>query len=159
MNSKSIVLAVWVTSIALLLTLVTVTFPLAHAQATLNITRADAGKPYGGEKLGTVLIEPKGHVLSVTANMSSQPTNGTVYEGWLVDDGGSGYKLSLGEFSKNGTLTYQDQMVNPYTYNQFIVTEEPFEDPDPKGADATAGTTSGTIRSLNPFLFLTPIPG
>jgi hypothetical protein len=140
MNSKSIVLAVWVSGIFILLTLVAITVPLAHAQATLNITKADADKPYGGEKLGTVLIVPKGHVLSVTANMSSQPTNGTVYEGWLVDDGGSGYKLSLGEFSKNGTLTYQDQMVNPYTYTQFIVTEEPFEDPDPKGADATAGT-------------------
>ena len=78
--------------------------------------------------------------LSVMANMSAQPTNGTVHEGWLVDDGGSGYMLSLGEFSKNGTLTYNDQMVNPYTYTQFIVTEEPFEDPDPRGAAATGGT-------------------
>jgi hypothetical protein len=72
--------------------------------------------------------------------MNAQPTNGTVFEGWLVDDGGSGYKLSLGEFSKNGRLTYQDQMVNPYTYTQFIVTEEPFEDPDPNAAAATGGT-------------------
>ena len=29
-------------------------------------------------------------------------------------------------------LHANDQMVNPYTYTQFIVTEEPFEDPDPK---------------------------
>jgi hypothetical protein len=131
---------VWVSNIILLLTLVAITVPLAHAQMTLNITKADADKPYGGEKLGTVLVVPKEHVLSVTANMSAQPTNGTVYEGWLVDDGGSGYKLSLGEFSKNGTLTYQDQMVNPYTYTQFIVTEEPFEDPDPNAATATGRT-------------------
>ena len=100
-------------SIILLLTLVAITVPLAHAQTTLNITRADADKPYGGEKLGTVVIMPKDHVLSLTANMRSQPINGTVYDGWLVDDGGSGYKLSLGEFSKNGTLRYNDQMVNP----------------------------------------------
>jgi hypothetical protein len=139
MKSTSIV-TVWVSSIILLLSLVAITLPLAHAQMTLNITRADADKPYGGEKLGTVLIVPKGHVLSVTANMRAQPTNGTAYEGWLVDDGGSGYMLSLGEFSKNGTLTYNDQMVNPYTYTQFIVTEEPFEDPDPRAATATAGT-------------------
>ena len=131
---------VWVTSIALLLTLVAITVPLAHAQMTLDITKASGDKPYGGEKLGTVLIVPKEHVLSVTANMRSQPTNGTVYEGWLVDDGGSGYKLSLGEFSKNGTLTSKEQMVNPYTYTQFIVTEEPFEDPDPNAAAATGGT-------------------
>ena len=39
--------------------------------------------------------------------MSAQPTNGTVYEGWLVDDGGSGYRVSgLGEFSKNGTAVH-----------------------------------------------------
>ena len=138
MKSTSIV-TVWVSSIILLLTLVAITVPLAHAQMTLNITRADADKPYGGEKLGTVLIVPKEHVLSVTANMRSQPINGTVYEGWLVDDG-SGYKLSLGEFSNNRTLTYNDQMVNPYTYTQFIVTEEPFEDPDPNAATATGGT-------------------
>ena len=139
MKSTSIV-TVWVSSIILLLALIAITVPLAHAQISLDITRAGADKPYGGEKLGTVLIVPKAHVLSITANMSSQPTNGTVYEGWLVDDGGSGYKLSLGEFTKNGTLTYQDQMVNPYTYTQFIVTEEPFEDPDPNATDATGGT-------------------
>jgi hypothetical protein len=30
-------------------------------------------------------------------------------------------------------------MVNPYTYTQFLVTEEPFEDPDPNGASVIAG--------------------
>ena len=99
MKSTSIV-AVWVTSIALLLTLVAVTVPLAHAQMTLDITKAGGDKPYGGEKLGTVLIVPKEHTVSVTANMSAPPADGKVYEGWFVDDGGSGYKLSLGEFSK-----------------------------------------------------------
>ena len=58
MKSTSIVTD-WVSSIILLLALVTITVPLAHAQMTLNITRADADKPYGGEKLGTVLIVPK----------------------------------------------------------------------------------------------------
>ena len=140
MNSKSIVVAVWVTGVALLLTLVAVTFPLAHAQMTLDITKAGSDKPDGGEKLGTVLIVPKEHVLWVTANMSAPPADGKAYEGWLVDDGGSGYKLSLGEFSKNGTLALKEQMVNPYTYTQFIVTEEPFEDADPNAAAATGGT-------------------
>jgi Anti-sigma-K factor rskA len=139
MKSTSIV-AVWVTSIALLLTLVAVTVPLAHAQMTLDITKAGGDKPYGGEKLGTVLITPKEHTVWVRANMSAPPADGKVYEGWFVDDGGSGYKLSLGEFSKNGTLTFKEQMVNPYTYTQFIVTEEPFEDADPNAAAATGGT-------------------
>ena len=139
MKSTSIV-TVWVSSIILLLTLVTITFPLAHAQTTLDITRAGGDKPYGGEKLGTVLIVPKEHVVLVTANMSALAADGKAYEGWFVDDGGSGYKLSLGEFSKNGTLTYNNQLVNPYTYSQFIVTEEPFEDADPNATAATGGT-------------------
>ncbi len=29
---------------------------------------------------------------------------------------------------------------NPYTYTQFIVTEEPFQDADPNAASATGGT-------------------
>ena len=87
-----------------------------------------------------LLIVPKEHVVWVTANMSAPPANGKVFEGWFVDDGGSGYKLSLGEFAKNGTLTFKERMVNPYTYTQFIVTEEPFEDADPNAAAASGGT-------------------
>jgi hypothetical protein len=47
--------------------------------------------------------------------------------------------LSLGEFSKTGTLDSTTTMVNPYTYTQFIVTQEPFEDPDPNAAATLAG--------------------
>ena len=63
--------------------------------------------PTEERELGTVLIVPKEHTVWVTANMSAPPADGKVYEGWFVDDGGSGYKLSLGEFSKNGTLNIQ----------------------------------------------------
>lgn len=89
--------------------------------------------------MGTVTIVPKEHTVNVVANMTSPPKEGKVFEGWFADVGGSDYKLSLGEFSKNGTLNYTADMVNPYTYTQFIVTEEPFEDPDPNAASAVAG--------------------
>jgi hypothetical protein len=49
-------------------------------------------------------------------------------------------KLSVREFSKNGTLDYTATMVNPYTYTQFLVTQEPFEDPDPDAGSVVAGT-------------------
>ena len=58
MKSTSIV-AVWVTSIALLLTLVAVTVPLAHAQMTLDITKAGGDKPYGGESWEQSLLFQK----------------------------------------------------------------------------------------------------
>jgi hypothetical protein len=77
--------------------------------------------------------------VNVVANITTPPKEGTVFEGWLSDVGGSDYKLSLGEFAKNGTLLSTTTLVNPYTYTQFIVTEEPFEDPDPNAAATLAG--------------------
>ena len=70
--------------------------------------------------------------------MNSSPGEGNVFEGWLVDAGGSGYKLSLGQFS-DGKLNFTQNMVNPYTYKNFEVTEEPAEDPDPNAAASIAG--------------------
>ena len=113
--------------------------PVAHAQQTLDITQSTEGKATGGEKMGTLTITPEAHTVGIVANMSAPPAEGKVFEGWLVDSGGSEYKLSLGEFSKNGTLNYKETLVNPYTYTQFIVTEEPFEDDDPNAAAAFAG--------------------
>jgi anti-sigma-K factor RskA len=113
--------------------------PVVHAQQTLDITKSTEGKATGGEKIGTLLVTPEEHMVSIVANLTAPPVEGKVFEGWLVDSGGSEYKLSLGEFAKNGTLEYKEILVNPYTYTQFIVTEEPFEDNDPNAAAAFAG--------------------
>lgn len=90
-------------------------------------------------KTGTLTVTPEGHTVSIVANLTEQPGEDKVFEGWLVDSGGSEYKLSLGEFAMDGTLEYKETLVNPYTYTQFIVTEEPLEDNDPNAADAFAG--------------------
>jgi hypothetical protein len=113
--------------------------PVAHAKQTVDITKATEGKATGGEKTGTLTVTPEEHTVSIVGNMTAPPAEGKVFEGWLVDSGGSEYKLSLGEFAKNGTLQYKETLVNPYTYTQFIVTEEPFEDNDPNAAAAFAG--------------------
>lgn len=127
-------------SVALIASSLSIAQLVLAQQLTMDVTKPSGDKPFGGEKIGTVRITPNGHVLTILANMSAPPDNGKVWEGWLVDDGGSGYKLSLGEFAKNGTLHLVEQMVNPYTYTQFIVTQEPFEDPDPNAATASGGT-------------------
>jgi exosome complex RNA-binding protein Rrp4 len=75
---------------------------------------------------------------NISADINNQPEEGNVFEGWLVDTGASGYKLSLGQL-RNGTLDFSQYMVNPYTYNNFEITEEPAEDPDPNAADSIAG--------------------
>jgi hypothetical protein len=106
---------------------------------TLDLKTRGGNQAFGGDNKGSVLIDPKEHSVNIVADMTTPPKEGKVFEGWLADVGGSDYKLSLGEFSKNGTLDYTGIMVNPYTYTQFLVTEEPFEDPDPNGASVIAG--------------------
>jgi Anti-sigma-K factor rskA, C-terminal len=107
-------------------------------QSTGDITAASEGQPFGGEKIGTITIDSDGRRTNVTANINASPNEGNVYEGWLADAGGSGYKLSLGQF-RNGTLDFSQYMVNPYTYKNFELTEEPAEDPDPNAAESIAG--------------------
>jgi hypothetical protein len=109
-------------------------------QVSGDITAASGGEPFGGEKVGTISIDSTGRRTNVSADMNDSPGEGNVFEGWLVDTGtgGSGYKLSLGQF-RNGTLDFSQYMVNPYTYKNFEVTEEPAEDPDPNAADSMAG--------------------
>ena len=102
------------------------------------ITAAEGGEPFGGQQMGTVSIDSTGRRTIVSADINDMPEEGNVFEGWLVDTGASGYKLSLGQF-RNGTLDFSQYMVNPYTYNNFEITEEPAEDPDPNAADSIAG--------------------
>jgi hypothetical protein len=112
--------------------------PADAQQMSGAITRAEGGEPFGGQEMGTVSIDSTGRRTSVSADINDMPGEGNVFEGWFVDTGGSGYKLSLGQF-RNGTLDFSQYMVNPYTYNNFEVTEEPAEDPDPNAADSIAG--------------------
>ena len=114
---------------------------IQEAEAQQNsgdITAASEGQPFGGEKMGTVTIDSDGRRTNVSADINASPNEGNVYEGWLVDAEGSGYKLSLGQF-RNGTLDFSQYMVNPYTYKNFELTEEPAEDPDPNAASSIAG--------------------
>ncbi|HKG30845.1 MAG TPA: anti-sigma factor, partial [Nitrososphaeraceae archaeon] len=107
-------------------------------QNTGDITAASEGQPFGGEKIGTVTVDSDGRRTNVSADINTTPNEGNVYEGWLVDAGGSDYKLSLGQF-RNGTLDFSQYMVNPYTYKNFELTQEPAEDPDPNAAESIAG--------------------
>jgi hypothetical protein len=43
-------------------------------------------------------------------------------------------------------LDFSQFMVNPYTYKNFEITEEPAEDPDPNAAESIAG-----FELQNPF--------
>src|ERR671921_1928708 len=110
------------------------------APVTFNLTKSkNPGPGFGDEKIGTVSIDTKDNKTYILANLSDvAPSQDKVFEGWLVDAGGSNYKLSLGQF-ENNHLQFTERLVNPYTYKQFIITEEPKDDKDPNAADVYGG--------------------
>jgi hypothetical protein len=134
-NTISYAIAI-ITSLALTSTIL---FPIVSAQETqIDLTAPEASTPYGGEKRGTLLISTQDNNLNLQAEIDVAAPQDRVYEGWLEDASGSGYKLSLGEFDNN-ELNFTQKMVNPYTYSQFVITEEPNDDVDPLGSDVAAG--------------------
>ena len=106
---------------------------------TMDINKAkDPGPGFGTEKIGTLSIDTQNKTLDISVNMTATPKQDKVFEAWLVDADGSNYKLSLGSLVGN-SLKVSDNMVNPYTYTQFIITEEPVDDADPNAAGTYGG--------------------
>ena len=117
-----------------------ITVPIFAQNQTLDLTVPVGDKISGGEKKGTLDLNVKNETVSATAQMTEPVAEGQVYEGWLEDKGdASGYSLSVGKFEENGTLTFVQSMVNPYTYSVFFVTAEPEQDPDPNPSSIVVG--------------------
>ncbi|HYF99833.1 MAG TPA: anti-sigma factor [Candidatus Saccharimonadales bacterium] len=118
----------------------TVSFNSINAEpVVMDINKAmDPGPGFGEEKIGTVSIDAQNRTLDLSINMTAMPKPDKVFEAWLVDADGSNYKLSLGAI-EGGSLKTSEHMVNPYTYTEFIVTEEPKDDVDPNAAGTYGG--------------------
>lgn len=102
-----------------------------------DLTAPSGGNPFGGEKIGTFEIKTKGYAARISADVEIKPSDGMVFEGWLVD-AGTGYKLSLGQL-RDDSLHFRQNMVNSFTYNMLVITEEPAGDTDPNPATPVAG--------------------
>lgn len=103
-----------------------------------DLTSPADGNPFGGDEIGSYSFTTNGQKTIVRAHVEIEPSDGTVLEGWLVDMG-TGYKLSLGQFNDRGSLAFGQKMVNSYTYNVLVVTEEPEGDTDPNPATPVGG--------------------
>ena len=86
---------------------------------------------YGGEETGTIQIDYEGNSILISAQLDISPSEGMVFEGWLVDTN-AGYALSTGQLDDNNSQIFEQVMVNPYIHDVYVVTEEPLEDTDPK---------------------------
>ena len=105
----------------------------------MDINKAlDPGPGFGTEKIGIVSVDIQNKTLDLSINMTAMPKPDKVFEAWLVDADGSNYKLSLGAIEA-GSLKTSEHMVNPYTYTEFIITEEPKDDVDPNSAGTYGG--------------------
>jgi hypothetical protein len=95
---------------------------------------------YGGQPFGVVNVASNGHTTRVDVVTDLVPNPDMVFEAWLVDGNyaASGYPLSIGQFIKDGTLQFDENLVNSNTYTDIMVTMEPRNDPDPKPAWSNA---------------------
>ena len=100
---------------------------------------SSGGNVFGGQETGEITINSDSRQMDISGLISASPGEGKVYEAWLEDAGGSGYRLSLGQVPENGTIQFSQNMVNPFTYTIFYISEEPENDADPNPADAIAG--------------------
>ena len=117
------------------------------APITLDVKKAkNPGPGFTDEKVGTVSIDSTVNKTAISSDVTAKAKPDKAFEGWLVDAGGSNYKLSLGQYDDKGHLQFSESMVNPYTYKQFLITEEPLNDKDPNAAD-----TYGGADLPNPF--------
>lgn len=116
----------------------------AFAQQPEPVEQTYALIGYGGIVFGLANVEVDGKHLSIDISTAYTPNANKEFEAWLVDDffEGSGYSLSLGAINSNGTLKFDQNMMNPYTYTHLQVTSEPENDLDPLPAwSDTVGIT------------------
>lgn len=114
--------------------------PINAEPLVMDINKAlDPGPGFGTEKIGSVSIDIQNRTVDLSINMTAIPKPDKVFEAWLVDADGSNYKLSLGAI-EGGSLKTSEHMINPYTYTEFIITEESKDDVDPNAAGTYGGT-------------------
>ncbi len=97
-----------------------------------DLTAPNNDKPFGGDRIGTYSIHVTDEYAHIYAVLNSGPSNGMVFEGWLVDVE-TGEKLSTGTFQEG---RYDNRgfffIIDPeFHYDVFVVTEEPSIDLDP----------------------------
>jgi hypothetical protein len=113
----------------------------AQGKSTLmqgQLTAASNGKPFGGQTIGSYSVTPSGQKLDITIHLDKSPATGNVFEAWLVDTKAN-YSLSLGQVGA-AYLSFSQTMVNPYVYNQIMITQEPANSSNPKPSQPIGGS-------------------
>ncbi len=115
-----------------------------------EVTAALENQDYGGAVIGSYRVRiTDDDKVTVVAKVNKQMLQGLknignlqedVLEGWLVDEE-TGYALSTGEF-RDGTsyvLVFNQRMNYPEVYDVLVITEEAFDDKDPRPSNLHIG--------------------
>ena len=103
-----------------------------------DITAAEDNAPFGGDNIGTFSLGPDRYGLRAQVDMSDEPTNGTVYVAWLVDNS-TDKDVSIGQLVDDELAT-TSPITNSSLYNLIEVTEE---SPNAVGTDRNQSAIVG----------------
>lgn len=131
------------------------TIPKPKAQYVKGvITAALEDEESGGAEIGsyrvrvtdddkvTMVAKVNKPMLQNLKNINIEELQDDVLEGWLIDEE-TGWKLSTGEFKdgKQYVLVFNQRMVYPEVYDVLVITEEDFDDRDPRPSGIVIGGT------------------
>ena len=118
-----------------------VELPSAILQGDLSAPSGD--KPFGGDAVGNFYAHVTDDYTLIYVDFDRQPSQGTVYEGWLVDVD-SGEKTSFGTFQEERNRNFITIVDNSFNNDLIVITEEPILDSDPAPHTPVGGAVLGT---------------
>jgi len=103
---------------AILFTMTIQLHTVKAAPITLDLKKAkNPGPGFTDEKVGTVSIDSNVNKTAISSDVTAKAKPDKAFEGWLVDAGGSNYKLSLGKYDDKGHLQFSN---NPFHWSWFL---------------------------------------
>jgi len=120
--------------------------PVSRYVLNGDLTEPHRDNPFGGDSIGTYGINIRDDYTTAIAILDISPSNGMVFEGWLVD-------VETGEKRSTGTFLEGKRNDNKgmfflgdigFHYDVFVITEEPINDSDPTPNKPVAGVPLST---------------
>ena len=107
-----------------------------------NLSASRGYKPFGGDSIGIYYTHVVGDRTSIYVEFNYPSSQGTVYEGWLVDVD-TGVKTSFGKIHQEEDIILAS-LENQFNNDLIVITEEPLLDTDPAPHTPVSGAVLGT---------------
>lgn len=109
-----------------------------------DLTASSGDKPFGGDSIGRYYTHVVGDRTTIYVEFNYPASQGTVYEGWLVDVD-TGVKTSFGKIQNpNEEDNILTSIENQFNNDLIVITEEPLLDTDSAPHTTVGGAVLGT---------------